>query len=67
MVFQVFRFICFTLTSLTYPEEVLDNVAYRIARSIVGLRVLCHGFSHDMSDNCMAGRRAAVDFGPACR
>lgn len=51
---------------LTYPKEVLDNVADRVARSIVGFWVLRYGFSHDMSDRGMSGRRAAVYFGPAC-
>lgn len=44
----------------------LDNVAYRVARSIVGFGVLCDGFGHDMSDRGMRGKRAAVYFGPAC-
>lgn len=52
--------------SLTYPKEVLDNVAYRVARSIVGFWVLCDWFSHDMSHSGIRGRRAVVYFGPAC-
>lgn len=60
------QWISFKSISLTYPKEVLDNVAYRIARSTVGFWVIRDGFCHDMCNSGMRRRRAAVYFGPAC-
>lgn len=44
----------------------LDNVAHRVAWSIVRFGVLCDGFGHDMGDRSMRGERVAVYFSHAC-
>lgn len=57
---------CTQTHTYTYPKQVLDNVAYRVARGVVGFGVLCDGFHHDMGNRGMRGQRAVVHFSHAC-